>query len=968
MAKVRSSSQERVYNIKRWLGVNEAQEGEASLKFGEAAASRNFRVTSGGALQKRPGSKNVAGLLLDYDLTASQSERTLFTSYGRMSSPLPMFPSAAVDSVGHVACSGEPTDVSPENADASVGRFYPFEGGVYRLARCVKSAASGNERVDGGAIRLGSLQRFASGRTDNLSGSQSNSGTQSVSTRPVLSCVDGSFALSGAESLRERAGGNAPGFVSSNVGGFLQIGNRFWKYYGAKVESFSSGKRWNKFRCVRSDYTSYYSYYAQGGWSQSYTEQLSEGTTSLGYTGYYFSSSSGRFYTSGSYTEVGYGKPGTVYYLNSGDGSSITRITASGNSATYFECSAQGPYTGSSVSTSYSKGSAEGTVLVMDGQRPESASMSYVTSFSEGGISYTVMRDSSGNYWCYCPAGDSASYFVREYGWYGYPLETAPDAYQWRFFDMTVVPNSSTDTQVRGLWAGFVGQSEVLCAACNGHLWELSHADGGWSKRSCGTLDTSGTVFMFGFDEKLYILNGSEYLVWDGSVLQNVEGYRPLVTVASPPSGGGTVLERVNLLTPGRRARFSPDGTSKTFQLPETALSSVDSATDLATGRTVSGFTVNLQKGVVTFNSAPAAGVDSLEIAYSVGGSLRSRVTGMRFAELYNGAQDTRVFLYGDGSNKTVYSGIDHDGIARADYFPDLNEAAVGDGNTPITAMIRHYNRLLCFKLDSAWCLYYDAITLTDGTVTAGFYVSPVNRDVGNCAPGQVCLVENRPRTLDGRSVIEWRVAGSSGNPAGDQRNAERISQRVEKTIRSFDLTAARTFYDKITHEYYVIGSGGEALVHNVEADAWYVYTGFPAACMINYKDEVYYGTNDGYLRHFSTDYLSDEGAPIDACWESGAMDFGADFRRKYSAMLWIGIRPEEAGFLAVTAQTDRENNLAAYSFGTADASALPAMELVRLKAKKFTYYKLILRSDRINTAATVVSADLRVRGAGYVR
>lgn len=968
MAKVRSGSQERVYNIKRWLGVNEALEGEASLKFGEAAASRNFRVTAGGALQKRPGSKNVAGLLLKYDLTASESAKTLLTTYGHMSMPLLMFSGAVVDSVGHVICSGDHITVSTENADAALGRFFSFKGSVYRFAECVRTQTPGGEQVDGGTVRLGALQRFASGRTDNLSGAEADSGTQQVVTREGLSCVDGSFALSGAETVRERAAGDVPGFVSSGVGGFLRSGGRFWKFFGAKVESFSSGKRWNKFRCVRSEHTSYYTYYSQGGWSQSYTEQLTEGTSSLGYTGYYFSSSSGRFYTSGSYAEVGYGKPGTVYYLNSGDGSTITRITASGNTAVYSECSAQGPYTGSNVSTSYSRGSAEGSVLVMDGQRPESASMSYVTSFSESGVSYTVMRDSTGNYWCYCPAGDSATYFVREYGWYGYPLETAADTYQWRFFEMSARPNSSTDTEVRGLWAGFVGQSEVLCAACNGHLWELSHADGGWSKRSCGTLDTSGTVFMFGFDEKLYVLNGSEYLVWDGAVLQNVEGYRPLVAVASPPSGGGTLLERVNLLTTGRRVRFSPDGSSKTFQLPETALRSVDWVTDLAAGKQLSGFSVDLQKGVVTFSAAPAAGVDSLEIAYSADVSLRRRVTGMRFAELYNGAQDTRVFLYGDGSNKTVYSGLDHDGKARADYFPDLNEAAVGDGNTPITAMIRHYNRLLCFKLDSAWCLYYDAITLTDGTVTAGFYVSPVNRDVGNCAPGQVCLVENRPRTLDGRSVIEWRVAGSSGNPAGDQRNAERISQRVEKTIRSFDLTAARTFYDKITHEYYVIGSGGEALVHNVEADAWYVYSDFPAICMINYKDDVFYGTRDGFLRHFSTDYLSDEGAAIDACWESGAMDFGADFRRKYSAMLWIGIRPEEAGFLTVTAQTDRESSLAVCSFGTADASALPAMELVRLKAKKFTYYKLILRSDRVDSAATVVSADLRVRGAGYVR
>lgn len=52
MAQIISPASEAVYQIKKWLGVNEAQEGEASLKMGEAAVMRNFKVTDGGALKK----------------------------------------------------------------------------------------------------------------------------------------------------------------------------------------------------------------------------------------------------------------------------------------------------------------------------------------------------------------------------------------------------------------------------------------------------------------------------------------------------------------------------------------------------------------------------------------------------------------------------------------------------------------------------------------------------------------------------------------------------------------------------------------------------------------------------------------------------------------------------------------------------------------------------------------------------
>ena len=540
--------------------------------------------------------------------------------------------------------------------------------------------------------------------------------------------------------------------------------------------------------------------------------------------------------------------------------------------------------------------------------------------------------------------------------------------FEWDFCEVSAASNT-TDTVVRGLWSGFVDGQEVLCAACNGYLWQLARdADGAWSKTACGAVDTEEDVFMFGFEGKLYLLNGSEYKVWDGAALTDVSGYRPMVAVSVPPSGGGTALEQVNKLTGARRARFSPDGTSTVFKLPDMGLKSIDYVKHVLIDMEVINYDTDLVNGTVTISPALPEGTNSIEVGWTVYGDTAEEILAMRYAELYNGSQDTRVFIYGDGTNRAFYSGIDFDGAPRADYFPDLNVAHVGDENTPITAMIRHYDRLLCFKLDSAWSIGYSQLTLADGTVTAGFYVSPVNRSVGNCAPGQAVLVENRPRTLDGRSVVEWKSTSSSGNINGDERNAERISQRVEETIRSFDLSSAKTFYDKYAHEYYVIGTNGTALVHGIDADSWYVYTNFDARCLINYMDELYYGTADGYLRHFSTDYFSDVGESIDAYWESGSMPFAADFQRKYSAMLWVGIRPDDNGYLEVTAKTDRKTDFAVYDVETADASRVPEMNRIKLKAKKFTYYNLILANNTPDTTATVVSVDIRVRGTGYVR
>jgi hypothetical protein len=375
---------------------------------------------------------------------------------------------------------------------------------------------------------------------------------------------------------------------------------------------------------------------------------------------------------------------------------------------------------------------------------------------------------------------------------------------------------------------------EQVVAACGGKVWQIDPDAG--TATEIGALDMSDTVTFFGYDEKLYILSGSEYKVWDGLVLSDVTGYRPLVAVSAVPSGGGAVLERINMLNGLRRIWYSPDGTSTVFQLPETGLTSVDYVTNLPAGIEyvpTTDYTVNTAAGTVTFAAAPTAGTNTIEVGYTHPTTYRSQIEAMRFAETYNGVNDNRVFLYGDGSNKAYYSDLDHDGQARADYFPDLNVVHIGDANTPITAMIRHYDRLLAFKLDSAYGLSYDTITLSDGSVTAGFHVRTVNKHIGNCAPGQVRLVVNYPRTLDGRSVYEWKATATSGNITGDQRNAEPISNRIEETLRGFEMTDVTTYVDKYNHEYYLITAGRRSS-HITTRTRGNVYKGFAPTCLLS--------------------------------------------------------------------------------------------------------------------------------------
>ena len=135
MAQIITSVSEAVYQIKKWLGVNEALEGEASLKMGEAALMRNFKVTAGGALKKRVGSRNIAGLMSGYTAEVDTGTTSvLLTETGQSTAALTMYPGIEVDSVGGITLTGEAAEVTNENQAEHLGWYYRAgDGAVYKF-------------------------------------------------------------------------------------------------------------------------------------------------------------------------------------------------------------------------------------------------------------------------------------------------------------------------------------------------------------------------------------------------------------------------------------------------------------------------------------------------------------------------------------------------------------------------------------------------------------------------------------------------------------------------------------------------------------------------------------------------------------------------------------------------------------------------------------------------------------------
>lgn len=531
------------------------------------------------------------------------------------------------------------------------------------------------------------------------------------------------------------------------------------------------------------------------------------------------------------------------------------------------------------------------------------------------------------------------------------------------------------DTPVRGLWTGRVSGTEYTLAACGGHIWNVTGMTGGID---LGEL-TDDTTQFFGMNGNVYILNGHEYLYWTGAgQIQPVEGYIPCVITAAKPAGGGTTLENYNLLSPYRRQRFSADGTSKDYHLTEHPIAEVSKVT--IDGTETTDYTVTPQTGVLTFTTAPEQGLSNVEVTYRVDSDQSGLVLAKRYHEFYSGATDTRVFLYGDGSNIALYNGLDENGVSRADYFPALNELQVGASNTPITGLIRHYSRMLAFKPEETYKVEYSTQTLADNTVIAGFLVKPINRELGHEALGQVFLCDNNPFSLCSGAVYEWKLYYSSA--VVDERSAKRISERVETTLQSMDLSRCVTYDDRWNYEYWIT-CDGTALIYNYAVDAWYKYTGLPKITGFSLVHNLlYFGTMDGTIVAQSSAWRSDDGKNIAAWWESGSMDFDAAWKKKWSKEIFVGLRATGDSALTVTATSDvkgqyyaKQLSLCVNGFDHIDFAhfsfqfrTTQKSIRARIRVPRFRVYKLIFSSDSNRHTATVTDVVIMTRMPRKVR
>ena len=555
-------------------------------------------------------------------------------------------------------------------------------------------------------------------------------------------------------------------------------------------------------------------------------------------------------------------------------------------------------------------------------------------------------------------------------------------------------------------WAGFMNTEDflVICDFHNGQdrlfiyrKTELEAHELVHSQTGALGLQTAenAMVNIFTFNGFLYVMSAKKTVVYESGEFVEKKPYIPLVIAGADPAGGGTTLENINLLTGYRRMNFSADGTATAYVLPAEAVGVVTVTVDNV--EQANAGTFNSETHTFHFTSAPIKGVGNVEITYSTdpetAEAARMQILSCRLHEEYNGSTDTRLFVAGNGTNMCYYTGVTQDGEATAMYFPAMNEVAVDMSGSAITGLMRHYSKLLVFKNDGTHSISYEPVTLTDGNTIAGFFLRPMNKEFGNEILGQVQTVNNYPRTITKDGLYEWRITSSYYK---DERYAKRISDMVENSFRRADVQKIVTCDDDFKKNYYVFlnDADGTVLVNRYElnkGDCWCIYK---SRMFRNIRFAMIHGgtmvfCNETEAFRLEEDYVYDdaevpggEATQIAAVWESGFISFGADFRRKYSSEIYLSVQPQSGSRIVVTAETDKredylekviENSTfqwsnATFTDWTFNTSDRPTINRVRLKVKKFIYYKLVFRIDKPGTQGTILGFDQKIRFASMAK
>lgn len=443
------------------------------------------------------------------------------------------------------------------------------------------------------------------------------------------------------------------------------------------------------------------------------------------------------------------------------------------------------------------------------------------------------------------------------------------------------------------------------------YLWDKQHAP----QPVC---DENGVPYQiknakscaFLFENRLYLLTGEEYLVFDGERLKPVyeEAFVPTTMIAATPAGVGERYQYANMLTPKRKNTFVADGTTALYQLDSKNIASVEEIK--VNGELCSAFTFDAAAGTVSFETAPAVpavlGIPNVEIAFSVSveAAADSRYANKNIEDISRCTMAAyyfnRFFFAGNSEHPNIDYACE---LYDPAYFPTTAYTAIGSDKTAIMGYLKLGDAMAIVKEESTVDAAVYLRTAQMGTDDVEFPVAQGTAGIGALAEGSFANLMDDALFL-GRNGV-YAVATQSVNlqktvqPRSSLVNAMLVK---EAGLENAKAVVWNGYYMLCVNGHcYLADSRQKTAFNNVTGTyeyEWFFWDNFPAACLLEHRGELFFGTADGEICMLNSDMKTEVGN-----WQMQAFaddyKIGGDKAKKAAInAYWTTPRDDDGSFM----------------------------------------------------------------------
>lgn len=444
-------------------------------------------------------------------------------------------------------------------------------------------------------------------------------------------------------------------------------------------------------------------------------------------------------------------------------------------------------------------------------------------------------------------------------------------------------PIMTLPDEPRAFWSGYLDGDELSFALIGSAVYSIDFSSETLTLLG-NILSSVGKAEFFFCNGVLYLVDGEDFYRYDGEDFVTFSGYVPLYGKDWGQRYGNEIYEHINFLSDKIRIVYNLSEPSNYFYFGVKCKE-----------------ILSVKRNGIEYVSDMTLSADGKSMKYSGGGMMpegqdifvclrlddseyrRDELIGVTHGTVYGGSDDNRMLLWGGHNKSLIFTSkhvlrqsylesLESDPASSEVYFPINQTVSVTDGRYPITALCRHYDRLLVFTERETWMADF-----TDGAHEAD--IVPINSSVGCLSEGGAVLGGNSPYSVSERGIYRW----TSNSDERDECNAVCISGEINDMLDESFFDHAVCFYLRARNEVWFADPDSDeqqVFIYSISGEKWYRFDGIPVDSFFGYKGDVgmLYGK---YIFAFSDLLRVDTACDgktqsnIEAFYESNVDDFG---------------------------------------------------------------------------------------------